>query len=647
MLPHRYASEGTTERLLCIELPVRFLYRFLRAESQFAAKLSAAQLPAHLATTMHEDIVLGKCGRLPYRPCKFLSQVSATGPNSFCVTIQMPDGEKTVIPYLHAEPVSGEVYEFRLSGWQFNSTGQRVVFAPHGEMLTMYFGECKSECWEIIREVDPHEVRSQMAGSVHSLKVSDGDRVVAGEIICQVEAMKMFMPILMPFTGVIKFNVAPGSTLKVNDLIATLSDLEVDDPTQLEDCKPQVYSDAKVLHKRRMSVQFDPNDVENIMKGYELIGMSAHEFVGKVAEYVLKQGEMSDGSFDTTTAENILNMLIRVEDPADEMLDHLSHMNPGASRLALSVAKAGLVDPKDMDLLMDIARSRRNTRLRVDIAMCVIAVLWEKSAWVDALEKIRRWKTADMENLKLAAGALTLRANGVTTSDTLVEPVLTVIDEIPLGRADASTDSPNELSSMSSDDNSSMEGGMVSGLPMVKSPLKRMIRNDSIRSLFERTLGRKPSVIDKVSGGVTLEVVKDLFPVSKSAIADPYTYYAQLNFNLQSATGMRGCDPVLSGGKKLDNLVVASVDLSNHKSYVAEVVAMYQRMRRELTMAGPSLGDRRTHLKIEVTPYGSLTSVTDEVCAEALCTGLNEGGELVNKEAPVASVAVVLGPHRR
>ncbi|KAF4723574.1 Acetyl-CoA carboxylase, partial [Perkinsus olseni] len=625
----------------------KFLYRSLRAESQFEAKLSAAQLPAHLATTMHEDVVLGKCGRLPYRPCKFLSQVSATGPNSFCVTIQMPDGEKIMIPYLHAEPIAGDVYEFRLSGWQFNATGQRVVFAPHGEMLTMYFGECKSECWEIIREVDPHEVRSQMAGSVHSLKVSDGDRVEAGDVICQVEAMKMFMPILMPFTGVIKFNVAPGSTLKVNDLIATLSELEVDDPAKLEDCKPMVYSDAKVLHKRRLPVQFDPTDVENIMKGYELIGMTPHEFVGKLTEYVRREGKREDGGFDTTTAERILDMLIRVEGPADEMLDHLSHMNPGASRLALSVAKAGLVDPKDMGLLMDIARSRRNTRLRVDIAMCVIAVLWEKSAWVDALEKIQKWKTADMENLKLAAGALTLRANGITASNSLAEPMLTVIDEVSFGKTDASTASPNELSSMSSDGNSSSEESASGVQPMVKSLLKRMIRNDSIRSLFERTLGRRPSAVGNISGGMRLEVVKDLFPVSKDNITDPYTYYAQLNFNLQSATEMRWSESVVSGIRKLDNLLAASVHLSESTSYVGEVVSMYQRMRRELTMAGPCLGDRWTHLRIDVKPARLLEGVSDEACAEALCAGLNEGGEAVNKEAPVASVAVVLGPHRR
>ncbi|KAF4696833.1 Acetyl-CoA carboxylase [Perkinsus olseni] len=144
-----------------------------------------------------------------------------------------------------------------------------------------------------------------------------------------------------------------------------------------------------------------------------------------------------------------------------------------------------------------------------------------------------------------------------------------------------------------------------------------------------------------------LEVVKDLFPVSKDNITDPYTYYAQLNFNLQSATEMRWSESVVSGIRKLDNLLAASVHLSESTSYVAEVVSMYQRMRRELTMAGPCLGDRRTHLRIDVKPARLLEGVSDEACAEALCAGLNEGGEAVNKEAPVASVAVVLGPHRR
>lgn len=54
------------------------------------------------------------------------------------------------------------------------------------------------------RPKNPKEVRSVIPGTITGINVKNGQKVKAGEVLLQLEAMKMVNNIHMPFDGVIK-----------------------------------------------------------------------------------------------------------------------------------------------------------------------------------------------------------------------------------------------------------------------------------------------------------------------------------------------------------------------------------------------------------------------------------------------------------
>ena len=67
------------------------------------------------------------------------------------------------------------------------------------------------------------EVRAKLPGNVYEILVSEGDRVIKGETLLILEAMKMETPVTAPADGVIAtMNVEKGTTVKTGQVIATL-----------------------------------------------------------------------------------------------------------------------------------------------------------------------------------------------------------------------------------------------------------------------------------------------------------------------------------------------------------------------------------------------------------------------------------------
>jgi pyruvate carboxylase subunit B len=61
---------------------------------------------------------------------------------------------------------------------------------------------------------DPKKVRSVIPGTVTDVKVKEGQKVKAGEVLLLLEAMKMVNEIRMPFDGKIKkVNVEKGQKI--------------------------------------------------------------------------------------------------------------------------------------------------------------------------------------------------------------------------------------------------------------------------------------------------------------------------------------------------------------------------------------------------------------------------------------------------
>ena len=68
------------------------------------------------------------------------------------------------------------------------------------------------------------KVTSPMPGTILAVKVSAGQQVKKGDVICVLEAMKMENDIPAPCDGVVaSINVQKGASVAANDVLATLN----------------------------------------------------------------------------------------------------------------------------------------------------------------------------------------------------------------------------------------------------------------------------------------------------------------------------------------------------------------------------------------------------------------------------------------
>ena len=69
-----------------------------------------------------------------------------------------------------------------------------------------------------------NKVTAPMPGTILDVKVTQGQSVKKGDVICVLEAMKMENDIPAPADGVVaSINVQKGATVAANDIIATLN----------------------------------------------------------------------------------------------------------------------------------------------------------------------------------------------------------------------------------------------------------------------------------------------------------------------------------------------------------------------------------------------------------------------------------------
>lgn len=187
--------------------------RCKEGERRFVDLLEKGQLPPRALLSMQHDIELILSG------VKYKLRCTRNGPNSIAIALS-DDDSKSVVTNVRLLSDGGYLIDIGGSshvaylttkgdvatGMRLNVGGKTVAFSP---------------------DYDPSALRTDVAGKLVKKLKRDGDHARKGEPYCEIEVMKMFMPLKVEESGVITWQVNEGAALSAGDLLATL---ELDNP---------------------------------------------------------------------------------------------------------------------------------------------------------------------------------------------------------------------------------------------------------------------------------------------------------------------------------------------------------------------------------------------------------------------------------
>lgn len=182
-------------------------------ERRFLELLEKGQLPPRSLLKMQHEVELILSGT------KYKLTCTRNGLNSFSIAITGDESKSVVtnVRYLsdggYLIEIAGNSHIAYLTtkgdvgtGMRLNVGGSNIVFSP---------------------DYDPSALRTDVAGKLVKKLKPDGSHLKKGEAYCEIEVMKMFMPLKVEESGVISWNVNEGASLAAGDLLATL---ELDNP---------------------------------------------------------------------------------------------------------------------------------------------------------------------------------------------------------------------------------------------------------------------------------------------------------------------------------------------------------------------------------------------------------------------------------
>ena len=183
------------------------------AESTFLDLLEKGQLPGRSLLKVRHNFELILDG------IKYKLSTMRKGSNAFAVGIQGSSDEyvETNIRVLsdggYLVAIGGNSHVAYLTNKGDAATGMRIsvggasiIFSP---------------------DYDPTSLRTDVAGKLVKKLKPDGARVKKGEPYCEIEVMKMFMPLKVEESGVLSWSVNEGASLSAGNLLAKL---ELDNP---------------------------------------------------------------------------------------------------------------------------------------------------------------------------------------------------------------------------------------------------------------------------------------------------------------------------------------------------------------------------------------------------------------------------------
>ncbi|CAM9454182.1 unnamed protein product [Ectocarpus sp. 8 AP-2014] len=171
-----------------------------------------------------ELLATSKTVDLIYEGVKYSLVCCQAGPRYFTVTSLKGDegkvGGGNALVEAQCRPLADGGYLLVIAG------KSQVVYANQeasGLRLSVNGNTCV-----FTKEYDPACLDTDVAGKLARRVVADGARVKEGEAYCEVEVMKMYMPLCVRESGVVRWHLSEGAALKPGDRLATL---ELDDPS--------------------------------------------------------------------------------------------------------------------------------------------------------------------------------------------------------------------------------------------------------------------------------------------------------------------------------------------------------------------------------------------------------------------------------
>jgi acetyl-CoA carboxylase / biotin carboxylase 1 len=140
------------------------------------------------------------------------------------------------------------------TGMRMNVGGKTIAFSP---------------------DYDPTVLRTEVAGKLVKKLKPDGARVKKGEPYCEVEVMKMFMPLKVEESGILSWCANEGAAISAGDLLATL---ELENPENVSSVSvysgeleaPSVQNRPKVESRAHLMLRNSMETISKAMSGYVL-----------------------------------------------------------------------------------------------------------------------------------------------------------------------------------------------------------------------------------------------------------------------------------------------------------------------------------------------------------------------------------------
>lgn len=126
---------------------------------------------------------------------------------------------------LHTDIISSEIvrinneFEFEIKSNNLLVDAQNIVNTFSISEDNLYLD---SDVFVVTDFVDDRQVISDTVGLVHKIKKEDGQIVEKGDVLIEIEAMKMLMPVVSKTNGVFHKNITEGTLFSKGDLLCTV-----------------------------------------------------------------------------------------------------------------------------------------------------------------------------------------------------------------------------------------------------------------------------------------------------------------------------------------------------------------------------------------------------------------------------------------